>query len=290
MPLRATWEGFLRLSMIAVPVKAFAAAAAGRGSVGFHQLHAKCKSRIRYQKVCPIHGPVPAAEIVPGYEYAKNEYVILDPKELSGLKAGGERAVAIDAFIDPAALDPLYYADQTYYLVPAGRAGEKPFAVLHRAMVQAGRYGLGTILLAGRERPVLLRPLGRLLAASLLHYQDEVRLPTAYEAEVPATDVSAEELRLARTLIDVSTPKSFDFAKYKDEYAGKVMKLIEARARGKKGARVRSAEEPPAIINLMDALRESLTRAKKPGGRGSRARPAKRAGAAPRFPRRRKTG
>ncbi|OAI54584.1 hypothetical protein AYO44_03315 [Planctomycetaceae bacterium SCGC AG-212-F19] len=269
MPLRATWEGFLRLSLIAVPVKAFAAVAGSTGSIGFHQLHAKCKSRIRYQKVCPIHGPVPAAEIVPGYEYAKNEYVVLDPKELAQLRAGGERAVTIDAFIDPAALDPIYYGDQTYYLVPSGRAGEKPFAVLHRAMTDDGVHGVGTILLAGRERLVLLRPLGRLLAATVLHYADEVRAQAAYEAEVAPSEVSPEELRLARTLVEASTVKDFDFARYKDEYAGKVMKMIEARAHGKKGARLRTAEEPPTIINLMDALKQSLTQVKKPRSRAA---------------------
>jgi DNA end-binding protein Ku len=281
MAQRSTWEGFLRLSMISVPVKAFSTTGT-RDKFSFHQLHAKCKSRIRYQKVCPIHGEVPNEEIVPGYEYARDEYVVIDPKELARLKQGGERSVLIDVFVDPEAIDPVYYGERSYYLTPDGRSGEKPFAVLHRAMTTAGRYGVGTILLSGREHAVLVRPLGRLLAVTLLHFADAVRTPSAYEAEVPDAEVSTEELRLARSLIEAATPEHFDFRKYKDEYAGKVMALIEAKAGRRKGTAPKAAEEPPVILNLMDALRQSLVEVKKPAprrkqagrhGRNARSRP-----------------
>jgi DNA end-binding protein Ku len=287
MALRPSWDGFLRLGMISVPVKAYSATSGTGSQIGFHQIHAKCGNRIRYRKVCPVHGEVTNEEIVPGYEVTKGEYVLLDPKELRELKADPERSVSIDTFVAPGALDPVYFADRTYYLTPDGRAGEKPYAVLHRVMARAGRWGVGTMLLSGREHAVVVRPLGRLLAAGLLHFHDEVKQPGPFEAEVPEAEVSAEELRLAQALLDASTAPEFDFSAYKDQYAGKVMKLIESRAgaRRRKGSAARKGEEPPAIINLMDALRQSLTNAKA-GNRGGRAGRASRRARAPK----RKTG
>jgi DNA end-binding protein Ku len=263
MGLRSSWDGYLRLSMISVPVRAFSASGGSRAQIGFHQIHAKCGNRIRYQKTCPVHGEVSKEEVAPGYEHTKGEYVVLDPKELKRLKEDEtERSVSIDVFISPDALDPVYYGDRTYYLTPDGRAGEKPYAVLHRAMVDAGRFGVGTILLSGREHAALVRPLGDLLAVTLLNFHDEVRAPDAYEAEVPETAVSGEELRLARTLIDASSTDDFDFSRYKDEYAGKVLKLIESKGKRKKGGGRAQAGEAPVILNLMDALRQSLAKSK----------------------------
>jgi DNA end-binding protein Ku len=273
MALRSSWDGFLRLSMISVPVRAFSASGGSRAQIGFHQIHAKCGHRIRYQKTCPIHGEVSKEEVAPGYEHAKGEYVVLDPKELKRLKEDDtERSVSIDVFVQPDALDPAYYGDRTYYLTPDGRAGEKPYAVLHRAMVEAGRYGIGTLLLSGREHAALVRPVGDLLAVTLLRFYDEVRSPEAYEAEVPDTAVSGEELRLARTLLDASSTDDFDFSRYKDDYAGKVLKLIESKGKPRKGRGRVPAGEPPVILNLMDALRQSLAKSKGRSGTASSAR------------------
>jgi DNA end-binding protein Ku len=265
MAKRANWEGFLKLNLISVPVKAYTATAAGGGKIHFHQLHAACHSRIRYKKVCPVHGEVDKGEIVSGYEYAKGQYVVLSPEELKELLQDSDKAVTIDAFVRPAAIDPLYYSGRTYYLVPAGRAGDRPYAVLHRALGDQQLFGLARVVLGGKEQMALLRPLGKLLALTMLSYHSQIKQPAGFEGEVPETKVAPEELRLAETLIEASTVDDVDFTRYRDEYTERLIKVLEARAKGKRVV-MAPAREEPVVINLMDALRQSLRQAR--GGQG----------------------
>ena len=269
MALRSSWEGYLRLNLISVPVKAYSATVSGRGKIGFHQIHAKCNNRIRYKKVCPIHGEVSNDEIVPGYEYAKKKYVILDKDELAKLRTHSEKAIDIDVFIRPDALEPLYYSDRTYYLAPDGRVADKPYAVLHDVMAKENRHAVATMIFSGREQVAVVRPMGRLLAVTLLNYDETVKKPEAFATEVPEVEVPAKERELAQSLVRASTADDFDFSKYRDEYANKLTKLIEAKAAGKKLVAAHKHDEP-VIINLMDALRQSLQQAgqgKKANGR-----------------------
>jgi DNA end-binding protein Ku len=293
MALRPSWEGFLRFNLISVPVKAYSASASGRGKIGFHLIHAKCKNRIRYKKVCPVHGEVSNDEIVSGYEYAKGKYVLIDPDDLKKLRAGADKAINIDVFIQPQALDPMHYTEQSYYLAPNGPAGQKPYAVLQKGMADEGRYAVATMVFAGREHVVVVRPVHRLLAVTVLSYEAQLKKPALFEDEIPDVQMSADELKLARTLVEASTAKNFDFGKYKDEYTSQVKKLIEAKAAGKKIV-AGSSEEEPAVINLMDALRQSLERTKhKPAtklhNKNGRAKMPRIAGKAIRAMARRKT-
>jgi DNA end-binding protein Ku len=264
MALRSSWEGFLRLNLISVPVKAYSATQTGGGRISFHQIHAKCKNRIRYKKVCPVHGEVPNEEIVSGYEVAKGQYVLVKPDELKKLRAEADKSIEIDVFINPDELDPLYFTDRSYYLTPSGKAGQKPYAVLQRVMADEQRYAIATMVFSGREQIVVVRPMGRLLTATVLSFADQIKSPKAFEEEVPDEKVEAQEVKLARTLIEASTDAKFDFDKYQDEYSTKVMKLIERRSAGKHVVAAR-ADEEPAIINLMDALKQSLQEARHPG-------------------------
>ena len=257
MAARSSWEGYLKLNLVSVPVKAFAANTSGGGRIGFNQIHSSCHSRIRYRKVCPIHGEVGNDEIVPGFEIAKGEYVLMDRKEMEGLKVEGDKAIRIDAFIDPAALDPVYYAGRTYYLGPDGKLAEKSYAVIHKAMSDRGRYAVAEIVFGGREQVVVIRTIGRLLAMSFVSYEDQVKPPSAFESEVPEVEVPAAERKLAESLIDAATVDDFDLGRYRDDYTGRLRKLIEARAAGKKVSAVHEGEEP-AVVNLMDALKRSL--------------------------------
>jgi DNA end-binding protein Ku len=262
MALRSSWEGFIRFNLISVPVKAYSASVSGRGKIGFHQIHAKCNRRIRHQKMCPVHGEVSNDEIVSGYEYAKGQYVLIDPDELKKLRPGADKAIHVDVFIHPDALDPMYFTDRTYYLTPDGAAGQKPYALLQKVMADEGRYAVATMVFAGRENVVVVRALNRLLAVTILSYDEQMKKPASVTDEIPDVDVASEELKLARTLIETSTVEDFDFGKYQDEYASEVMKLIEAKAAGKKITLTREQEEP-AVINIMDALRRSLERARR---------------------------
>src|SRR5689334_10446337 len=120
MALRTSWKGFLRLSLVSVPVRAYSAAATEHGRIHLHQLHDKCHSRIRYQKMCTIHGEVSNQEIVSGYEYAKGQYVVVDDADLEKARTPAERAISIDRFVPPDSIDPFYYDGRGYYLLPDG--------------------------------------------------------------------------------------------------------------------------------------------------------------------------
>ncbi len=266
MPLRTSWEGYLKVSLISVPVKAYNVSVSGRGQIGFHLLHSKCHSRIRYKKVCPIHGEVPNDEIVSGYEHAKDQYVVVQKEDLQKLKPDADKTIEIDVFIDPDELDPVYFSDRSYYLVPDGRVASKSFAVLHRVMADETRYAVGTMVFSGKEHIVCVRTTGKLLAVTFLSYAEQIKSAKDFEDEVPDVEVPAKELELARGLLEASTAKEFDLAEYKDKYAGKVLKMLESKASRHGVKKAPSAqEEPPAVINLMDALRESLRKASKHG-------------------------
>src|SRR5439155_17231034 len=163
MALRANWDGFLRLNLVSIPVRAYTAAAPGHGKIAFHLIHKKCHSRIRYQKVCPIHGEVPKDEIVSGYEYAKGEYILLEGKDLSKLKTESDKTINIDTFIRSGDIDPLYFTERSYYLLPSGKVGEKPFAVFQKVMAQKERYAIAQMVFAGKQELVLIRPVDNLL-------------------------------------------------------------------------------------------------------------------------------
>jgi DNA end-binding protein Ku len=267
MPARPSWDGFLKVNLLAVPVKAYSATVSGGGKIHFHLVHKKCNNRIRYKKICPVHGEVEKDEIVTAYEFAKHKLVTIEPEELDKLRTDQDKAISIDAFIRPEELDPVYLSGRTYYLVPDGRVAQKPYAVLQEVMAGRGRYGIAQLVLAGREQIAVVRAVQKgLLAMTVLNYADQVRQPAAFAEDLTPADISAEERRLAETLIDASTVEDFDIGIYKDEYTAKLTRLIEAKAKGKKIA-TPTAHEEPVVINLMDALRESLRRAQKGAGR-----------------------
>ena len=126
MASRPSWEGHLTFNLVSIPIKAFNAVGAGSGKIGFHLLHKGCNERIRYKKVCPVHGEVANEEIVSGYEYAKGEYAVVPAGEKAKLKAKDDKAIDIDTFVPPAAIDPIYFSGRTYYLVPANPAASGP--------------------------------------------------------------------------------------------------------------------------------------------------------------------
>jgi len=262
MPARSTWKGYLKLSLVSVPVKAYTATTSSGGEIRLNQLHANCNSRIQYKKVCPVHGEVPNNEIVSGYEYSKGQYVIIDTDELSKLRTEDDKAINIDVFIDRDELDPIYLSGKSYYLVPDGPIGQKPYAVLHEGMVQQKRYAIAQIVMHGKEQVVLLRPMDGLLTMETVNYDPEITKPSTFEDEVPKVESTPEELKLIKTLIDASTDKNFDFSRYKDKYTENLTKLIEAKVQGKEIV-APPVHEQAQIINLMDALKQSVANAQK---------------------------
>jgi DNA end-binding protein Ku len=256
MASRPSWEGHLTFNLVSIPIKAFNAIGAGSGKIGFHLLHKGCNERIRYKKVCPVHGEVENDEIVSGYEYEKGKYVTVDKDEKGELRDQDDKAIAVDTFVEPAAIDPIYFSGRTYYLVPNGPAAQRPYAVMLAAMRAHDRLAVARLVLSGRGHVAVVRPFGRLLGMTLLAFEDQVKAPTPFEADVGSPTVSAEERKLAAALLDSAT-SDFDLHQYKDNYAEKLAALVQGKAR-KKGAK--EAPAPGEVGDLMDALRKSLAR------------------------------
>ena len=263
MAPRSSWKAFLKLSLVSVPVRGFTASKSG-GDIRLNQLHKDCNTRVKYQKVCPEHGELTSDQIVKGYEHSKGEYVIIEDDELEKLRTQSDHSINIEGFIPPDALDPVYHAGRTYYLVPDGTPGQKPYALLHRGMQENGVHALAQVVIGGREQIVLLRPIGDLLGLTVLYHHAKVQSSESLREEVVDVEVSDEELALANTLIGASRMQDFDLASYDDRYHTKLTELIRMKVEGQEVVQAEDAEEPK-IINLMDALKKSVAEAQKAG-------------------------
>jgi len=256
MAPRSTWKGFLKLSLVSVPVKAYTASATA-AEVRLNQLHKDCHNRIKYKKTCPEHGEVGNDEIVSGYEYAKGQYVVIDPEEIDKLRTKSDRAVTIDGFVGPDEIDPIYHAGKTYYLLPDGAVGQKPYALLHRGMADQNVCAIARVVIAGKEQLVELRVLDKLIAMTVLSHKNRIKSADSFTDELVDAEIGAEEMKLANTLIEASKIEDFELDKYKDEYTEKLTKLIQLKVEGEEVVQVPDVEEPK-IINIMEALKKSV--------------------------------
>jgi len=269
---RSSWKGFLKLSLVSVPVRGFSATSAA-GEIRLHQLHETCHSRIKYQKTCPVHGEVTQDEIVSGYEYAKGQYVVIDPKELARLRSESDRSITIDAVVPLADIDPIYYTGKTYYLAPDGAVGQKPYALIQKALQEHELSGVARVVLFGREELVLVRPYEKVLAMTALKFEAEVTPAAVVEEELETPPLEREELTLTRTLLKAFEKKNFSLDAYKDTYVENLREFIEAKVEGKEIVAPPVREELH-VINLMDALKKSVAQAREgngaPRGKGAK--------------------
>lgn len=267
MASRSVWSGFIRFSLVAVPVKAYTAAASGGGDISLNQLHKDCNSRIQYKKTCPVHGEVKQDEIVSGYEFDKGQYVVIDPDEIEKMRTPADKAINVQAFVSPDTFDAAYLNGKHYYLLPDGPVGQKSYALLHKSMVETGKYAFAQVVFSGKEQVVIVRPMGNLLAMSMLSYQQEMKDVAEFEGEAPKVEVPAAEIGVAKSLIEMMTQEDFDFSKYRNGYTDKLTQLIEAKMAGKEVVAPPSGEVPQ-VINLMEALQKSLAAAKQSSAGG----------------------
>ena len=262
MAARASWKGFLNLSLVSVPVRAFSATNSA-ATIRLNQLHGECNNRINLKTVCPSCGEIPRSDIVKGYEYAKDQYVIIDLEELEKLRAHDEsRAISIDKFIGSDQIDPLFYSDTTYYLVPDGVAGQKPYRLLMKAMENKDLYCVAHVVLHNKEQLVLVRPFDGLLSMTVLRYNDQIKPATTFHDELADAELSKEEFRLAETLVEETFEESFDLTAYQDKYYDRLKELIDAKVEGKEIVAAPKTETPK-VINLMDALQASVEKARE---------------------------
>lgn len=263
MAARYSWKGYLRLSLVTVPVQAVNAVTSGEGNVHLRQLHAACKTPIRYQKVCPIHGEVSNDEIVMGYEEQKGHFVLIEKEELKDIKEKSEKTITIDTFVSPDTIDPMEYEGRTYYLVPDGAIGQKPYAVLMKGLEANNVFGIGRGILFSREHLILVRAMDGLLGMEVLHFHSDFRDKQSITSDLQLPTVTKEELKLASKLIEASTAEEFEITKYEDTYDERLKELIEAK-RGKHKVAVTEEVEEAPVINLMDALRRSVAQSREP--------------------------
>ena len=192
-----------------------------------------------------------------GYEYEKNHYAVIDPSEIEALRSEADRSINVDRFVAPSEIDARYFSGRTYYLLPSGAPGQKPYALLHRAMFDAKVVGLAQVVISNREQLVALRPVGKLLTASVLQYASDVKPVEEFEKMLADESVPARELKLARTLIDATYQDDAELPTYRDLYAERMRELVDAKVAGRDVVKS-TAEKAPTTINLIDALKASL--------------------------------
>jgi DNA end-binding protein Ku len=248
--------------LVSIPVKLYSATEAGR-QLHFNLLHKDCGSRLRQQYFCIKEDvPVSRDQMVKGYEFAKDQYVMFSPEELKAMEEAGTHTADINEFVPLAAVDPVYF-DKAYYLAP-DKGGAKPYALLQKAMLETERCAIGRYAARGKQYIVLIRPVSNGLVMQQLLYADEVR--SLKDIDIPKLEVKETELKLAYKLIEQQSSDTFDPAQYKDDVRERIEKAIEKKVEGQE---ITLAEAPEGtsekVVDLMEALRASLDR--KGGGK-----------------------
>jgi DNA end-binding protein Ku len=254
MAARATWKGFLKISLVNIPIQVFPATESS-GTISFNQLHGECRTRIQQKRWCPhCNREVPNTEIVKGYEFAKGQYVVLSEEDFDKVRPESTRVIDLVQFADDSAIDPMY-VDRAYYLAPNGAIAASAFAVMRDGM--AGKVGIGKLAMYGREYLVAVKPHQRGTVMYTLHHAAEIRSIDQIDDlnAVPAT-VRPEEIKLARQVI-ATFDAPLDLASYRDEYREGLQAIIDAKIAGEEIVAPPLAAMPQ-VVNLMDALKKSL--------------------------------
>ena len=254
MPPRPTWKGFLKVSLVNIPVKVFPATESA-DAISFNQLHAECQTRIQQKRWCPhCEREVPNTELVKGYEFEKGRYVVVSEEDIQKVRVESTRVINLVQFADDSQIDPIY-VDRAYYLAPDGPMAAEAFAVMREGM--AGKAGIGKMALYGREYLVAVRPQKKGLVMYTLHHDAEIRsIDQIEELNSVPSKVKPEEMKLAKQVIG-TFDADLNLKDYKDEYKEGLRKIIDAKIAGEEIVAT-ELPEPPKVVDLMEALRRSL--------------------------------
>jgi len=256
MAARPTWKGFLKISLVNIPIRVFPATDSA-ATISFNQLHAECQTRIQQKRWCPkCEREVPISEIAKGYEFEKGRYVVVSEDDMTKVRPESTRVIDLVQFTDAAAIDPIL-VERPYYLAPDGAMALDAFAVMREGM--KGKAGIGKLALYGREYLVAVQPRDKGLVMYTLRHAREVRsMDNIEELENVPAKIKPEEIKLARQVIG-NFEGEFNLTEYRDEYQEELQRIIDAKIAGEEV--VATVEEaPPKVVNLMDALRQSLDR------------------------------
>jgi DNA end-binding protein Ku len=254
MAARPTWKGYLKVSLVNIPVRVFPATDAA-ATISFNQLHAECQTRIQQKKWCPhCEREVPNTEIVKGYEFEKGRYVVMTEEDIAKVRPESTRVINLMQFADAESLDPIYF-ERPYYLAPESQVAADAFAVIREGM--AGKVGIGKLALYGREYIVAVQAKDKGLVMYTMRTADEIRaMKEISEYDLLPKAVKPEEVKLARQVIS-TFESELDLSVYRDDYQAELRRIIEAKVAGEEV--VATKEEAPAkVVNLMEALRQSL--------------------------------
>jgi DNA end-binding protein Ku len=254
MAARPTWKGYLKVSLVNIPVRVFPATDSA-ATISFNQLHAECQTRIQQKKWCPVHErEVPNSEIVKGYEFEKGRYVVMTEEDIAKVKPESTRVINLVQFAEADALDPIYF-ERPYYLAPESQVAADAFAVVREGM--AGKVGIGKLALYGREYIVAVQAREKGLVMYTLRTADEIRaMNEVSEYELLPKAVKPEEVKLARQVIS-TFESELDLRTYRDDYQAELRRIIDAKVAGEEVV-AKEEEAPAKVVNLMEALRKSL--------------------------------
>lgn len=257
MAPRAYWKGHLKLSLVSCPIALYPASTAAE-KTHFHQINAKTGNRLRQQMVDSETGRVVERQNKSrGYELTKGKYVEIEPEELEAVQLESTHTIDIDAFVDAEEIDERYI-DKPYYIAPNGKAGTDAFSVIRDAMKRKGKVALARVVLTNREHVIALKPLGKGLLGATLRYPYELRDEAAYFKSIGSPRVSKDMVDLATHILDSKSAK-FDPDKFKDKYEAALKALVKKKAAGKTIEMPEKAEPDDNVIDLMDALKRSLS-------------------------------
>jgi DNA end-binding protein Ku len=265
---RSNWKGYLKLSLVSASIAIYPATSSSE-KVSFNRLNRKTGNRIKLQNVDAVTGEtVTRDDIVKGHEVGKDQYVQVEDEELTEIAIESSHTVDIERFVPKASIDDRY-RDTPYYLAPEDKVGQEAFAVIRDAMKKKKMVGIGRVVMARRERMMMLEPFEKGIMGTTLHYPYEIRSEEAVFEEIPEMKLPDQMIGLAETIIDKMTGE-FEPEKFEDRYENAMIELIRSKQAGLPAPKEKAPSRPANVVNLMDALRRSIE-----GADSAKAKPEK---------------
>ncbi|NND72145.1 MAG: Ku protein [Rhodothermales bacterium] len=283
--MRSIWKGHIRFSLVTIPVRIYGAIETAE-KISFNQLHKEDFGRIGYEKRCKkCSEVVKGDDIVKGYQYEPDQYVIVNDEDFEKIKLKSTKIIEIEGFVDQKDVHPTLY-DTPYFAGPDGAVASKAYALLTETLANSGKLGIGRVVLRDRESIMLMSPEGPGLMLYKLRYPKEVR-SIASVPELDGLEADKEQLKLAQTLVDSMTV-NFEDIELSDRYKDALQEVIDAKVAGKEIVIVEEEERP--VVDIMTALQESITQAKKQPMKKATGKRAKTAASGSKTSKKKKTG
>jgi DNA end-binding protein Ku len=257
---RSSWKGYLKLSLVSCPVKLYPATSYSAGKISFNLLHKDTMNRVQQKYHDPELGEIDRADLVKGYQFEKDKYVVISPEELDEVEIESSKTIDIDGFVDAGSVDPIYL-DSTYYMAPDGPVAEETFGVILEAMKHAGKVAIARIVMSGRERQVAISPIDDGFKLVTLRSAKEVRAPST-ALEPLNVKYTPDMLAMAEQII---AQKAMEFhpEAFEDRYEEALLALVKSKISGGQPV-IAKAPERGNVVNLMDALRKSIEQERRP--------------------------